>query len=355
MAGRWARSVPWFAFLAHPRDLEDVRRSPGGRFLSDHSRDDLEFRRKLFSMPPRVVTEFRFGFSGAWGELLTVHRLPEEMMAAGDEVAVAAEVAVRRGARVIGLGALTSPATGSGLRLAGKLPPGVTLTTGNAYTAAVIRSGVEEAAEREGPGTRARVGVVGCTGSVGHALTQLLDQQGFCLQLNGRTAERAARMFGALPGKSHRFGAGTQQLDGCDVVVLLTSDAAAHLEPEAVAPGTIVLDCAQPANVRAEERPSFAERGVALAEGGLVRIPGFTTGFDFRHSVPNAAYACLAETYLVAREGLRRHSVGRPNAEDALRIESIARRRKVTPVPLAELLDAEGRHALAAPAVARTT
>lgn len=343
MAGRWARSAPWFAFLAHPRDLEDVRRSPGGRFLRDHSRDDDDYRGKIRSMPPLVVTEFRFGFGGTWGELVSPMRLPEDMLASGalEAVAEAAEVAVRRGAKVIGLGALTSPATGSGLRLAPKLPAGVSLTTGNAYTAAVIRANVLEVVEILGLGRRARVGVVGCTGSVGHALTQLLAHEGFDLQLNGRTAERAERMFKALDG-TMEFGSDTESLHECHVVVLLTSDPDALLRPEALQPGAVVIDCAQPANVQPEDRGLFAARGVATAEGGLVRIPGYTTGFDFRHSVKDAAFACLAETYLIAREGLRLHSVGRPDADVSLRMERIAQRRQVAPIPMRELLDAVG-------------
>jgi len=63
--------------------------------------------------------------------------------------------------------AFTAPATAGGRRLLRYLPRGVTLTNANAYTAAVVRRNVEEAAAAGGLGPRARVALVGCTGSVG--------------------------------------------------------------------------------------------------------------------------------------------------------------------------------------------
>jgi fatty aldehyde-generating acyl-ACP reductase len=331
---RPVRSGPWFAFLAHPRDLDDAHRGPGGRLLRAYSRDDADFRAKLCGMPPTVFGEIRFAFESAWGELLAVFRMPDEMVGegAGGAVAEGLSVAARRGARVVGLGALTSPATGGGLRLLPGLPPGVTVTNGNAYTAAVVCANVVEAARFLGLGRRARVGVVGCTGSVGFAASHLLAEERFRLRLNGRTAASARRLLGHLPNAE--VGAGTEGLDEVDVAILLTADPAARVGPESVRAGAVVVDCAQPANVAAGDVAPLAERGVAVAEGGLVRIPGYSCSFDFRLAAPGAAFACLAETYLFACEGLREHSVGRPSPELARRLERIAERRGIEPLPL---------------------
>lgn len=329
------RRTPWFSFLVHPRDDEDLLRSPGGRLLRDHSRDTADFRSKFDGGPPVVVAEIHFAFQGAWGELIAVQRRPETMLDgdAAAAVGVALGVATQRGARVIGLGGLTSPATGGGQRLLPLLPAGVTLTNGNAYTAAVVCHNVVEASEVLGLGQRARVAVVGCTGSVGVAASRLLADRGFPLLLVGRTARRAEALLGDLaPGA--RFAGDLERLGECDVVVLLTADPAARLRPGTLRPGTVVVDCAQPVNVTPEDLPALTEQGVMVTEGGLVTIPGYTCGFDFRHAAPGTAFACLAETYLFCREGLREPSVGRPSVETARRLDRLAERRGIVPHPL---------------------
>ena len=325
---------PELAFLAHPRDLEDARRAPSSSLLSAHSKDDATFREALRTIPPTRVADLRFGFQPVWGELVCISRLPEEMGGAEAvrSVADAARVAIHRGARVVGLGALTSPATGSGLRLLGDLAPGVTVTTGNALTAAVVRTNVLEAAAQLGLGSDARVAVVGCTGSVGGAASRLLADRGFRLSLVGRTQARVRTLLGDLRGAEPADAPAA--LAGSDVIVLLTSAPDARVLPDHVRPGTVVIDCAQPANVDRDDLDAFADRGVAVVEGALVTIPGYTCGFDFRLSRPGAAFACLAETYLFAREGLREHSVGRATVEQALRMERLAERRGIEAAPL---------------------
>ena len=343
MSRRRSFGGPAFSFLAHPRDLEDARRGPGGRLLRAYSVDDTAFREKLRTMPPTRVAEIRFGFQPVWGELLSIFRMPEEMAGAEAARAVAegVRVAVRRGARVVGLGALTSPATGGGLRLLGDLPPGVTVTTGNALTAAVVCANTMEAAGVLGLGAEARVAVVGCTGSVGVAASRLLAERGVRLRLVGRTQARVRSLLGDLGGAEPADAAAVAR---SDVIVLLTSAPEARLRPAQVRPGTVVIDCAQPANVAPADLAGFAERGVAVVEGGLVTIPGFTCSFDFRLSRPAATFSCLAETYLFAREGLREHSVGRATLEQARRMERLARRRGIEPSPLARC---DGRGAMA--------
>jgi fatty aldehyde-generating acyl-ACP reductase len=71
-----------------------------------------------------------------------------------------------------------------------------------------------------------------------------------------------------------------------------------------------------------------------VVEGGLVHIPGYTCTYDFGLPDPRDTIAYLAETYLFAREGIRKHSVGRPSAEPACRLERVAQRHGVSPRPL---------------------
>jgi predicted amino acid dehydrogenase len=334
--------TPWFTFLVHPRDVEDACRSGPGAFLRHYSADEEQFRRKLHGIPPLVLADIRFGFDAVRGELISVSRLPQELSGADGAQAVlaAVEVALRRGSEVIGLGALTSPATGGGLMLLAHLPRGVTLTNGNAYTAAVVRQNVIEASEVLGLGREARVAVVGCTGSVGAPASHLLAEAGFQLVLVGRSVRRAATLLSELAGPAAVFAEGLAALWDTDIVVLLTSDPSARLAPELLRPGSVVIDCAQPANVPTSRYEEFRRQRVTVVEGGVVRIPDYTCGHSFGLGGDEETFACLAETYLFAREGIREHSVGRPSADLARKMERIARRRGVQPRPLAPALEA---------------
>ncbi|TMK37794.1 MAG: hypothetical protein E6G66_19305 [Actinobacteria bacterium] len=214
---------PAFVFLTHLRDDDDLHRIGASSFLRRYSDGEDDFRRKMCSLPPLVAGEISFGFGPVRGEVVVVMRMPDELLAGsgGRSVIEGLEVALARGAPVIGLGALIAPATAGGARLLRHLPDGVTLTNTNAYTAVVVRANVHEAAAALGLGPRAQVAVIGCTGSVGVPASRLLAADGFRLVLVGRTVERVRRHLGDLEGGA-RVAAGLDSAQGSDVVVLLT-------------------------------------------------------------------------------------------------------------------------------------
>jgi fatty aldehyde-generating acyl-ACP reductase len=328
-----AAEPPWFAFVVHPRDLADFLTMPGGSLLRRYSDDDEDYVRKASTGPPVVLDDVTFSGASIRGELIGVPKLPEAIATPDGSRAVAAAVdlAIERGARVIGLGALTAPATAGGRSLLKRLPPGVTLTNGNGLTAAVVRRNVLEAAGALG--TAARVALLGATGSVGDALARLLVDDGFEPLLVGPAEDRVRRQFEDVLDRVE-VGAGLACLGDADVVVALTSAPDALLTPAAVAPGACVVDVAQPRNVPEAGREAFEASGVRVVRGGSVRIPGYSCGRDFALASARDSFACLAETYLLAREGLREHSVGRPAPAWARRIERIAERHGVVPCPL---------------------
>src|SRR5215218_2369297 len=185
--------APWFAFVVHPRSIDDLFRQGLGVFLRRFSTNDVELVTKVSSLPAIVLGEISFGFAPIRGELICVMRMPEMMQgrSAAKAVQEACTLAAQRGARVIGLGALTAPVTGGGRLLLRGLARGTTLTNGNAFTAIVIRRNVVEAAAALGLGTDARVAVIGCTGSVGELASRLLAEAGFGLTLIGRSEAKA--------------------------------------------------------------------------------------------------------------------------------------------------------------------
>jgi fatty aldehyde-generating acyl-ACP reductase len=327
--------APAFAFIAHPRDVRDLHLFRGGSVIAQHSASEEEFRAKMLSHPPTVVGEITFGFGVLRGELVSVSLMPEQVLTRRGRQAIAEAVALagKRGARVVGLGALTAPATLGGRTLVAGLPPGLTLTTGNSFTAAVVRQNVTEASRAFGLGTAAKVAVVGCTGSVGFAATSLLSAAGFELILIGRSVSRVEWELGQIASGAQKSGS-LQDVDRADIVVLLTSDPTARLTPDLPCQGAVVIDCAQPWNVDPARYGEFLRRDVRVVQGGLVRIPDYWCTYDMRLPDPRCTFACLAEAYLFACEGIREHSVGPASADLAVELELIASRRGVQARPL---------------------
>ena len=333
---------PAFVFLTHLRDDDDLHRIGASSFLQRYSDGEDDFRRKMCSLPPLVAGEISFGFGPVRGEVVVVMRKPDQLLGPGGgrSVIEGLEVALARGASVIGLGALIAPATAGGARLVRHLPDGVTLTNTNAYTAVVVQANVHEAVAALGLGRGAQVALIGCTGSVGVPASRLLADDGFPLVLVGRTEERVRRHLGDLEGKA-RVTAGLDGALSSDVVVLLTSDPSARLTPEHVSPGTVVIDFAQPANVVPGAVAAFERQGVTVLEGGIVRVPDYWCSVDLGLADPSDTTACVAEAYLFAREGLQGHSVGRPTTELARRLERVALRHGVRPQPLRTVSEAD--------------
>jgi predicted amino acid dehydrogenase len=316
--------------MVHPRDLFDLRQIGGSRLIAEHSADDEEFQEKMLTLPPTIVGEFTFGIGRGRGELLGVLCMPDRIMRLHGrrQIEDGVRVAAQRGTSVLGLGELTAPATMGGVTLLDVLPPGMTLTTGNAYTAAIARQNVIEASHALGLGGRASVAIVGCTGSVGVAASRLLARAGFELLLIGRNPDRVRRELPELAGEFTVSG-DRSDVGRADIVLLLTGDRSAQLAPTDPRPGSVVIDFAQPVNIQPSQYPAFLRNGVRVAEGGLVCIPGYRSSFDLRTADRHATFACLAETYLFACEGITEHSVGQPSVELALELERVAARHGV--------------------------
>jgi fatty aldehyde-generating acyl-ACP reductase len=326
---------PWFAFLIHPRDIEDLYQVGGSSLIREHSANEEEFRDKMCSIPPTVVGSVTFGQGPARGELVGVVRMPGQILRPEGRLRIldAVRLAATRGATVVGLGALTAPATRGGLTLLPDLPRGVTLTTGNAFTAAIASGNVTEAAEAIGlPGT-ATVAVVGCHGSVGTAASRLLAATGLDLILVGRTIHQVERQLPDLLPRA-RVSGDLQDLAHANIVLLLTSDPSALLTPDLLRAGSVVIDLAHPVNIPQARYRDFLARDIIVVQGGLVQIPRYHSTTDFRLPSRSAALACLAETYLFAREGIREHSVGPATTELAAQLAAMAVRHGIRPWPL---------------------
>lgn len=232
----------------------------------------------------------------------------------------AIDLAVSRGATVLGLGALTAPATAGGAKLRRRTDIGV--TNGNAYTAAATSAAVGRIAA--GMTQPPVVALVGANGSVGTAVARVLGRMGIAreLVLVGRTPAALAALAADLGATWSTDMAACRR---ADLVVLMTSAAGAVLTAEHLKLGAVVLDDTQPRNTSPDlgtERPD-----VMILDGGVVSTPGLTrTGFGIGLA-GSSSFACLAESSLLALADHRGHgTIGRPSLDQVAQVQQLSER-----------------------------
>lgn len=314
-----------FAFLVHPR--ASVRKDLGGvwRPLGLVADPIYDWALRRLPVPPVTIGTSTLAddpqSTAGWVILVPLSarqmlELRREQVVAKIDAAI--NHAVDLGADVVGLGALTAPITKGGQKLAQRTDIGV--TNGNAFTAAITCAAIEQLIARC-PGGDPEIAVVGATGSVGSCVVQMLARRRLAsrLTLVARTVRRleelATSVRAVAPGLNVRTTSDLLKVREADLVVLLTSSADSVLRSEHLKQGAIVLDDTQPRNTSPTlltERPD-----VLVVDGGLVGVPGLNLGVNL--DLPkDCAYACLAETALLALEGHTGHfSIGNPTLEQA--------------------------------------
>ena len=316
-----------FAFLIHPRTDPSEDLALVNPLLGLLPGKLVESAMRRLPLKPwvhaTITADDRSG--EVLGEVIAVPLTPSMLL--GDDRALVAkridagiDLAVAHGATVLGLGALTAPATAGGAKLRRRTDIGV--TNGNAYTAAVTAAAVERIAA--GMNRPPVVALVGANGSVGTAVARLVGRSGVAeeLVLVGRTPAALTALAGDLGAT---WSTDMSACRRADLVVLMTSAAGAVLTSEHLKLGATVLDDTQPRNTSpalATERPD-----VLLLDGGVVSTPGLRRvgyGMDLDDA---ASFACLAESSLLALSDHRGHgTIGRPSLEQVDRVQSLAGR-----------------------------
>ena len=121
--------------------------------------------------------------------MIALPHLPAELLALSEDDAVAlvqsaVDLAVERGAEVVGLAGFSSIVTFGGLALHAR--EGVRVTSGNSYTSWVAMQALEAACADQGVSLADRtIAVVGATGAIGHALSLLCAERAAELILIG--------------------------------------------------------------------------------------------------------------------------------------------------------------------------
>jgi predicted amino acid dehydrogenase len=226
------------------------------------------------------------------------------------------------GARVLGLGAFTAIVGDAGCTVSQELS--IPVTTGSSYTVAVAAEASMEAAQRIGlEPARSVVAIVGAYGSTGRACARLLASRVKTLVLVGRGLARLRGVKRQVESLGTPAVATTnlQSIREADIVLSMTSSTGPIIRPDLLKSGAVVCDVSRPRSV--SRRVAKERDDVLVIEGGVVEVPGQVDfGFDFGFP-PGQAYACMAETMLLAMEGRYEcYSLGRQISPD--RVQEIA-------------------------------
>ncbi len=339
-------------------------------------------------LEPFVVSRARITSAGGqkiFGEFIALPWTAAQMAAMPRRKAVAGVraalgLARSRGAQLVGLGAFTSIATRGGLDVSRE---GIPVTTGNSFTAvsSVQAAAIAVVALGGYFGAATRATIVGAGGAIGRAVALLLAENVGRLTLVGNPdrdpaairrrllavaadicrhlttgyrqgcsfvsgslfarflaecrgapdPDASAEAFAALVGRLERRGAlmlttaVDEVLPSADLVVTATSATGSIINPGSLRAGAVVCDLSRPANVGPEV--AIARPDVLIIDGGIIEVPGRPHLGRFGLG-PGLAYACMAETMLLALDGhLQNSSLGTDlTAESLCRLRDSARR-----------------------------
>ncbi len=325
-----------FGFLIHPLDVEDVV-----RFENKAAGKSEEFLKRMLlwmcERPPFIASHVT-GLTSktgakAEGWFITVPLLPEQMIEdttlAQKKILEGIEIAKSKGATIVGLGGFTSIAANSGLAISkdAALP----ITTGNGYTVAAAVEGSKKAARLMGIRlSKARLAVIGATGSIGRAVSEIMASEVGEMVLVGRRPEALLIQAEKLR-KTTKVSISTdirEALKGTDLVITASSDAHAIIDASYLEPGTVVCDVAQPPDV---SKSVLEERDdILVFDGGIIRLPGMRVkrelSYEYDFTLKQRyAYACMAETMILCLEGVKENfDLGTVKASTAEKVSDLA-------------------------------
>lgn len=311
-----------FAFVIHPLSQEFLRKDKSLDFVAGLAPPRfMDAVEKLVAYAPPWVYSRVTGIKSptgarAEGWLITIGGTPKQMLSHKPEFTYkrllqAARMAKRMGAQIMGLGAFTKVVGDAGVTVAKKAD--IPITTGNSYSASGALWAAADAVRRmgliqieKGRKIAGNTMVLGATGAIGSVCCRLLAKAFEQVILAGRnTAKLMALQTSILdetPNVQLKITTKPDQfLADMDVIVTATSGAGKKvLDITKVKPGCVITDVARPLDLSPED---VAKRpDVLVIESGEIELPGNPEMKNI--GLPSkVAYACLAETIVLALEG----------------------------------------------------
>jgi predicted amino acid dehydrogenase len=316
------RRVNRFAFVIHPLSQEFLKTEKTIDILSQVTppafMDTVE---KVIAYAPPWVYSRMTGIKSptgveAEGWLITIGGTPKQMLSHRPEFTYrrllqAARMAKRMGAQIMGLGAFTKVVGDAGVTVA-KLAD-IPITTGNSYSASAALWAAADAVRRmglvkltRGKRIKGKAMVLGATGAIGSVCCRLLAKACQEVYMKGRNTAKLLALKESIlretpDVKLHISTRADKDIEKMDVIVTATSGAGKKiLDITKVKPGCVITDVARPLDLSPED---VAKRpDVLVIESGEILLPGNPEMKDI--GLPHqVAYACLAETIVLALEG----------------------------------------------------
>ncbi|MEI8328184.1 MAG: hypothetical protein WCG02_03555 [Candidatus Taylorbacteria bacterium] len=305
-----------FAFIVHSRNRTDLpRKFPWLRHVPIKFFDYITLH-----LPPFVVSKIS-GLVSREGKLLTgvvigipmtAHQLLEHREKALRRIIQAVKKAKSRGAKYIGLGAMTASLSKGGKDVIEQVN-GVCVTTGRTFTIINITNYIEYCLERFNlDRNTVRIGIVGAAGGIGSGVAISLARKNYrnllLIDLE-RKLSNLKQHITVLENHSkslhvdlsHKVG----DVISCDIVVTATSSPEIVIRSEDIKVGTIIVNDAQPSDISPEilrNRPD-----VLIIEGGVLHAENINSHFNFGLVHKNDVFSCLAETLLLSYVGSDKH------------------------------------------------
>lgn len=307
-----------FAFLIHPIEIEDVYRKYKGLKILPQS---LVEKITSYINPSKVshITNLKSPYNEAEGWFIGVPlttkmmtRLPEKKVI--NKIIEAGKIAEGLGAKILGLGAYTSVVGDAGITIANNLK--IPVTTGNTYTVAAAYEATKKASYLLGRRMEeSRVAIIGANGSIGKVCAELACRNSKSVTIVGRDLNRLEELKNLLKtkyGEVHIQCTNNirEGMKNADAVITVTSSIEEIIYPEDIKSGAVVCDVARPRDV--SKMVKDKRKDVLVIEGGVIEVPkGVDFGFNFGFP-PGQAYACMAETMILALEKrYENYSLGR--------------------------------------------
>jgi len=253
-------------------------------------------------------------------------RLPPRV--AYEKIVQTGHLAQKLGASIVGLLAFTSVIGDGGVTVARRLT--IPVTTGRSLTVAMAVEALKEAAlRRDIPLEPATVAVIGATGSIGAACAEILAPTVKELILVSRQESRLAQARArveAAGARQVRTSTHIEDIRAARLVLSASSAGRPVVQPQHLKRGAVVCDVALPPDV--SPRVARERDDVLVIEGGVIDVPG-AVDFGFNFGLPpDKAYACMAETMILALEGrYESYSVGKEiRTERVYEIAQLARK-----------------------------
>ena len=298
-----------FAFMIHPIDSSDI----GRKFSLLKRLPDKILDKIIYYLPPIMTseitgvksmnngTEVIGNFIGCTLTSKQMVDLPLDIVI--NKIIRTGKMAEKLGAKILGLGAMTSVVGDAGYTIAQNL--NIPVTTGNSYTVATAMEGTEKAAQLLGKDIRSsEVLIIGANGSIGNVCAQMMARKCGYLTLVSRDIKKLEKLSSKIYRETGLAAKITTQSEKAirtaDIIITVTSSVDCVIKPEALKPGALVCDVARPRDV--SKKVAETRDDVLVIEGGLVEVPGDVDfNFDFGYP-PKLALACMAETMILSLE-----------------------------------------------------